>query len=215
MLKQLCVTFGVLFVANVSFAQQPADKAPTVSDDPRATVACKIAYGFYWECHPTSESPEGQGIGAAAARLAACLTSSKKSNSADPEVEIPIRFKGLTPQQVVGSVDCPFDPDLKVNAPDLGTILQRRPTGAEILRSDEYLPPKVHHQRIEGASVIDCEVIGGKYKNCKIVREAPRGFGFGAAALKMSEFYQVAPLDKDGRPVEGRHVNVAIWRSDD
>ena len=64
----------------------------------------------------------------------------------------------------------------------------------------------------DGRAVIRCQVTAaGTLTGCSVVHEIPKGWGFGAAALKMSALFQMRPAeDGDGRPVEGAQVTIPI-----
>jgi len=56
----------------------------------------------------------------------------------------------------------------------------------------------------EGYADLRCTVsITGTMTNCSVPAENPKGYGFGAAALKMSSIFKVKPRTSDGRSVQG------------
>jgi hypothetical protein len=49
-----------------------------------------------------------------------------------------------------------------------------------------YYPPKARKAKIDGVVVVACTArVNARFDGCRIVREMPQGFGFGAATLKM------------------------------
>ncbi len=55
-----------------------------------------------------------------------------------------------------------------------------------------------------GHSSIRCTVrTNGDLSDCKVVSEDPVGYGFGAAALKLSARFHMKPHVRDGQAVEG------------
>jgi TonB family protein len=57
---------------------------------------------------------------------------------------------------------------------------------------------------VEGWAAIECGVTAeGKMEGCVVNSEEPKGLGFGAAALKISKFFQMKPKTLDGVPVGG------------
>jgi protein TonB len=47
-------------------------------------------------------------------------------------------------------------------------------------------------------------------RDCSIIEEAPKGGGFGAAALKMSHLFKMTPKTTDGQSVAGAKVVIPI-----
>ena len=41
---------------------------------------------------------------------------------------------------------------------------------------------------------------------CQVAHETPGGWGFGTAAMRISQSYQMAPDTRDGAPVEARYT---------
>jgi periplasmic protein TonB len=44
--------------------------------------------------------------------------------------------------------------------------------------------------------------------DCRLLSETPTDTGFGAAALKLSERFQMKPMSRDGQPVAGGKVRI-------
>lgn len=64
---------------------------------------------------------------------------------------------------------------------------------------------------IEGYARISCDVAAsGLLENCSVQKEAPRGFGFGAAALRMTPKFRLRPMQSDGKAVAGGDVQIPI-----
>jgi protein TonB len=52
---------------------------------------------------------------------------------------------------------------------------------------DRY-PERAANDEISGMAVIDCVLqVDGKVKDCVVVKEAPQGYGFGEATVKLFE----------------------------
>lgn len=67
---------------------------------------------------------------------------------------------------------------------------------------------------IKGAAGVACTVTAqGGLADCAVKQEKPRGYGFGAAALKVTRYFHMQPVDQDGQPVAGRPCNVVIFFS--
>ena len=63
----------------------------------------------------------------------------------------------------------------------------------------------------EGTATITCAVTAtGSLTGCRVIRESPGEFGFGAATLKLAQYFKMSPRTVDGRPVEGGQVTIPI-----
>jgi TonB family protein len=83
-----------------------------------------------------------------------------------------------------------------------------KPKGADLV--DVY-PPEAVKAGIGGAATISCVVsVEGRLTDCKVLDETPAQAGFGAAALKLSERFQMKPMSRDGHPVSGGMVRIPI-----
>lgn len=83
-----------------------------------------------------------------------------------------------------------------------------KPTAAQM--SAEY-PRLAEALGLEGLAVIACGVDGlGMLQECKVVKEAPAGLGFGAAGVAMSRAFLLSPKMVDGRPAPGGTVRIPI-----
>lgn len=64
-------------------------------------------------------------------------------------------------------------------------------------------PERAQRFRVSGGAVIKCEVLGnGRLGGCVVLAERPAGWGFGAAALRLSSTFAMPPPSPttDGRP---------------
>jgi TonB family protein len=83
-----------------------------------------------------------------------------------------------------------------------------KPTGADIV---EFYPPEAVKAGVDGAATIGCGVsLEGRLTDCKVLDEAPAQAGFGEAALKLSERFQMKPMSRDGQPVAGGKIRIPI-----
>jgi len=155
-------------------------------------------------CVLVSETPAGQGFGAAALAMAAQAPDNPKLNfpdeTAKPPAEVTIRFM-LRPPAI--------SPDITrmahtVSQPGIVT----KPTAAQIQAA---YPERALDNQIEGAAAMDCTVMAdGKLTGCRIAGEAPGGFGFGQATLDLAGDFVMRPRAVDGEAVSGAAVRVGI-----
>jgi TonB family protein len=83
-----------------------------------------------------------------------------------------------------------------------------KPTPADL--ADVY-PPEAVKAGLGGAATIACAVsVEGRLADCKVIDEAPVQAGFGAAALKLAERFQMKPMSRDGQPVSGGKIRIPI-----
>ena len=83
-----------------------------------------------------------------------------------------------------------------------------RPKGADLVL---LYPREALAQRLEGMAVMQCRVgRTGALSACVIIREGPKGSGFGNATLQMAPLFQMKPMSVDGRPVAGGIVRIPV-----
>jgi TonB family protein len=156
-------------------------------------------------CKLVSETPAGQGFGAAALALAAKSPDNPKVDIVDPGVRPPItvtvNFRlhptpGLTP-------------DLsQMGHTVLPPSLVAAPTFAQIQAA---YPVRALSDGIDGAAILDCLVTDkGRLDACRLYAESPTGYGFGAAALDLASDFALKPRLFDGDPLGGAEVRVPV-----
>lgn len=78
---------------------------------------------------------------------------------------------------------------------------RQKPTGDDMAK---YYPQKAFEDGVSGMAVITCNVTKeGALTACKVVREKPKDYGFGEAALALSASFLMEPKTIDGQPVDG------------
>ena len=71
----------------------------------------------------------------------------------------------------------------------------QKPTVADFRR---VFPSKARQERIGGNVALSCKVDRrGRARRCKTLYEAPAGYGFGGAAIKLSPTFVIRPVTKD------------------
>jgi hypothetical protein len=155
-------------------------------------------------CVLVSETPAGQGFGAAALAMAAQASDNPKLNFADeptrPAQEVEVRFT-LHPPEIA--------PDITSMAHTIGQpAIITPPSTAQIQAA---YPARALDNQIEGDAAMDCLITAdGKLAGCRIASENPTGFGFGQAALDLGADYVMRPRYIDGEPSGGAQVRLGV-----
>jgi TonB family protein len=103
------------------------------------------------------------------------------------------------------------NPDSQLDLPLEGQITKAdwrsQPSGDDM--SKEY-PKLAQLMDLAGNALIRCAVDAeGRLQDCSVVSERPAGFGFGAAAVRLSAYFSMKPERIDGQPVRST-VNIPI-----
>jgi TonB family protein len=174
--------------------------------DGAAVIRCaRNAHLAVRDCTLVSETPAGQGFGAAALAMAAKSADNPKVDDAQaaarPPADIEVRFSAHAAPAV--------QPDLTSIAHLFGkpTIIAQ-PTDAQVQAA---YPARALSDQIRGGAAIDCIVtITGALSSCHVSGEAPVGYGFGQAALDLAADYKLRPRTLDGEPVGGAQVRITV-----
>ena len=155
-------------------------------------------------CTLVSESPVGQGFGAAALAMAAQSPDNPKVSLPEvanrPPDDVTVTFR-LHPPRI--------DPDVtQMGHTEVRPQMVTRPTAAQIQAA---YPVRALSDQVEGAAAIDCLVMDdGKLARCQVVAEAPGGYGFGQATLDLAGDFLMKPRLVDGEAAPGAVVRVGV-----
>lgn len=81
--------------------------------------------------------------------------------------------------------------------------------GTEEMRP--YNPPLARNEDVNGRVLLSCRVLRtGHVTDCTVMKEGPRGYGFGKAALEVSRMFVLRPPTLDGEPDEARRIEIPV-----
>jgi periplasmic protein TonB len=131
---------------------------------------------------------------------------------AAPSIVEPLRVDPIPePPQTIGPLASltPVPDPPAPRTPEIGNpTWLKRPGASEFAR---FYPDRAQRMEQEGTATITCAVTAaGSLTGCRVVRETPGEFGFGAATLKLAQYFKMSPRTVDGRPVEGGQVTIPI-----
>jgi hypothetical protein len=84
----------------------------------------------------------------------------------------------------------------------------RKPTDREMLFNN---PPYARRMAISGGAVLACRVDRrNRAHGCQVLSEAPKGYGFGRAALSLSPLFRIKPPSRNGQPQWDVRVRIPV-----
>ena len=183
----------------------------------KAVISCTVTTeGLLSDCQVVSESPRGDGFGAAAVLLAARMQMRPKLVDGKPVGD--------------GVVLIPFDftnPIYEDDAPQLGTHIPEKKAGVLIpnfviwenapTRADFLTAYQQHASATAptGHVVVACRLRSDRrLKNCETASEDPKGHGFSAAARQLVEQFVVSAETLGGQSADRIAVNLSFFFND-
>jgi len=88
-------------------------------------------------------------------------------------------------------------------------VWRRRPAPEKMV---ELFPAAAREQEVQGFAAVECRVTrDGDLTGCHVIAETPIGFGFGAAASELAQYFQISTVDHN--PNADTTVRLPIhWR---
>jgi TonB family protein len=84
----------------------------------------------------------------------------------------------------------------------------QRPTADDV---KAFYPARAVAEHVEGRALIACQVrADGGLEGCAVLKEDPAAYGFGDAALRMSERFRMTQRSRSGLPTAGADVRIPI-----
>lgn len=177
----------------------------------KATISCVVTVqGTLRACEVASESPEGGGFGGAALVLSRQFLLKPATRNGVPvesRIGIPVNFP--QPDRETGSylrpnTDTPFKGE-KVFA---RIPWKQAPSFTDMLTA---YPAKAKAAKVGGTASLDCRLNKtGGIAGCDVLREEPKGFGFGSAARSMIGRFTGPLVDSKGESLARAHVTLAF-----
>jgi hypothetical protein len=161
-------------------------KALAQGRDGAAKIDCLVSRdGGLYDCIVLTETPAGLGFGAAAIALTPQFLMWPAKRSGQPvlsEIVIPISWRGARRAPV---------PDRSVIPPALSW--SAAPSIADML---SLYPAKARAEKRSGFASVQCNVgRDGHLQQCSVLREEPRGAGFGSAGRALAGRFQLGAAD--------------------
>jgi len=177
----------------------------------KAVISCTVTVqGTLRACQIVSESPKGVGFGGAAVTLSRQFLmrpAVKDGIPIETTVSIPINFPAPRPE--TGSYLPPkFNPPMKRDRVYNRIPWKQAPSQADMLAA---YPSRARAEKVSGTATLDCRLNKtGGISGCDILRESPKGFGFGAAARSMKDRFSGPLVDSTGQTLATARVTLTF-----
>jgi protein TonB len=84
-----------------------------------------------------------------------------------------------------------------------------KPTDLQMRKAN---PSRARLALVSGGAVISCLVTPrNRARDCHILTESPRDYGFGDAAIQLSIHFRIKPPERDGRPRHDVRVRIPVY----
>jgi hypothetical protein len=157
-----------------------------------ASISCaSTEHGGFTDCRLVSETPDGQGFGAAALAIAAHAYQCRDIHLTD------VQRQPQTTRFQFTAAPLSITPDVLRPGWLIGDVAwSRQPDDIQV---DRVYPQAAKEKLIQGGAVMQCAVVAdGGLTACRILNEKPLGYGFADALLQLAPIYRVkAPCGAD------------------
>lgn len=178
----------------------------------RAVIVCKLsAQGALYDCVTQEETPAGMGFGQAAIALTPQMAFRPAMKGGKPvaiaNVRIPVNFKNPPAPPTPGQSELP------PGSVATGIRWSDGPSFADVVAA---YPEKARQAKLGGQVSLECYFNKeGRVRNCQSMTEAPRSYGFSAAAKALSVKFQGPKTWSDGKSIAGARVDLKFTFSPD
>lgn len=197
-------------ISNPVWLVRPPTTLPSSfrGEDYRPTVQldCRVVGETLANCRAVEPTPESFLRAALDAASAARIASQDGSGQLTDGREIVVRIGFAIPV----AIDPPPAPPSLRRLTDV--VWLEQPDAEDFAR---LYPPRAWQEGVSGQVTLDCIVSGGGHLSCLITAEDPVGFDFGAATLRLSREWRVAPVTSSGEATAGGRIGRTIrWRTE-
>lgn len=167
----------------------------------KATISCQVnAQGLLEQCKVESESPAGEGFGAAALLLAPSFKMKPKTVDGRPVggamITIPINYNATGPISMGPPRSALLNP-----------VWLKAPSFADV----DAAWPKTAGDITAGGATLRCDVFrDGSLTDCEIFNELPARKGFGRAAKTLADGFQMRIDPEAAKQIRDGFVNVSF-----
>ena len=182
----------------------------------KAAIGCTVTIqGALRDCRVVSEKPAGQGFGAAAVTLSSQLMMRPALKGGVPvegSVRIPIEWEDLR-EGSTSQIDGPTMQGGIVSRVVVNLPWSQAPSIDDVRVA---FPEKARAAKVSGLTTLDCTIdTTGAIGQCRTLQEEPGGYGFAAAARRLSGRFLGPTADSAGAPLAGAHVHLPFVFSAD
>jgi hypothetical protein len=178
----------------------------------KAVIRCHATVvGTLGSCVVVSESPANMGFGAAALTMAPQFLfrpATKNGKPIETIVTIPVGW-AMSAGTTVGTNVARGDMSVDTHAFYSHVQWTATPSYAEVVAA---YPAKAKTGMVGGSAILQCAFKDeGRLSGCAVQSDKPTGYGFGNAALTLTNRFQAPSKTADGKSTKGAFVTVSVF----